>query len=199
MASGLDLLRVWYGPLPAGFCHFILLVKGTLGNTGPFVVSGIVIMKFLYICIWKRFRTIEDDLIKIIIVLTSYFFGFLMVLTKSLAPGKPTYNTICCTGVYKSSYDLMEKKIPTEICFLIPILICQILTPIIQWQKNKLNNLKNNQSVMPRLQRSSTRTQSLDDNLTTNQNIPNLENLAFYFMANIFFILAVITIGLANG
>ena len=131
------------------------------------------------------------------IVLTSYFFGFLMVLTKSLAPGKPTYNTICCTGVYKSSYDLMEKKIPTEICFLIPILICQILTPIIQWQKNKLNNLKNNQSVMPRPQRSST--QSLNDNVTTNQNIPNLENLAFYFIANIFFILAAITIGLANG
>ena len=94
VASGLDLLRVWYGPLPAGFCQFSLLVKGTLGNTGPFIVAGIVIIKFLYICVWKRFKTIEDDLIRLFIVTSACFSGFLMVLTKNLAPGKPTFNTV---------------------------------------------------------------------------------------------------------
>ena len=216
VASGLDLLRVWYGPLPAGFCQLILLLKGTLGNTGPFIVAGIVAIKFLYICVWKRFKTIEDDLIRVIIVRTAYFLGFLMVLTKNLAPGKPTYNTVrflfysftntlafiflkvCCTGVYKSSYDQMKKKIPTEIGFLIPIVMCQILTPIIQWQKNKLNMTV---KQLP-INLHSSEMQS-DHNLErlnlTNQNVPNLESLAFYFIANIFFILCVIVIGLANG
>ena len=158
-------------------------------------MAGIVIIKFLYICVWKRFKTIEDDLIRLFIVTSACFSGFLMVLTKNLAPGKPTFNTVrflirftficnhisvpkvCCTGVYKSSYDQMKKKITTEIGFFIPILLCQILTPIIQWQKNKLNNMKV-QSV-----------HNLKRLNSTNQNVPNLESLAFYFMANIFFIL----------
>ena len=68
-------------------------------------------------------------------------------------------------------------------CMCIPILLSQILTPIIHWQRKKLNLV----------------------NLITktfkakNQNTPDHESLALYFVINICLILAVIFIGLSNG
>ena len=61
--SGLDLFRVWYGPLPPEFCQLCLLLKGTLTYTMPFIMAGIVILKLLYICVWRGFRQMDDDLV----------------------------------------------------------------------------------------------------------------------------------------
>ena len=83
---------------------------------------------------------------------------------------------MCCTGVYKPSYDQLNKKIHTQAGLMIPILICQILTPIINKKKNKINTAMN-----------------------TNQKTPNLESLTLYFIINILFVLVLITIQLANG
>ena len=58
---GFDLFRVWYGPLPAELCWFCLLFKGAIGNFGPFIMLGITILKFVYICIWRRYRQIGKD------------------------------------------------------------------------------------------------------------------------------------------
>ena len=180
LGSGLDLLRVWYGPLPAEFCQFCKLFKSTLGNTCPFIVASLVILKFLYICVWQRLREIDDRFITLIIVMLAYFYGFSMQLIKSLAPGKPTFNTVFCTGVYISSYEDLDKKFTTEIGLLIPILICQILVPIIQKRINKLNNIE--ATVV-----------------AANQHTPNHESLTLYFIVNIFFVIAVVSIALANG
>ena len=179
-ATGMDLLRVWYGPLPAEFCQFCKLLKSTLGNTCPFIVAGLVILKFLYICVWQRLREIDDRFITHIIVTLAYFYGFSMQLIKSLAPGKPTFNTVFCTGVYKSSYEDLDKKFTTEIGLMIPILVCQILVPIIQKRKNKLNNVETTV-------------------VAANQHTPNHESLTLYFIVNIFFVIAVVSIALANG
>ena len=63
VVSGLDLFRVWYGPLPPEFCQLCLLLKGTLTYTMPFIMAGIVILKLLYICVWRGFRQMDDDLV----------------------------------------------------------------------------------------------------------------------------------------
>ena len=76
----------------------------------------------------------------------------------------------------------MDKKIPIEMGMLLPILISQILTPIIHWQKKKLN-LAN---VLTNIFKSA------------NQNTPDYESLALYFVTNICFILCVVFVGLCN-
>ena len=123
-----------------------------------------------------------------------------MQLTKNLAPGKPVYYTVrfkqkiillqnwlryfifkvFCTGEYKPSFDHLSKKIPTELGSLIPISLCQILTPIIQWQRYKLNHFENRFG-------------------STNQRIPQLESMTLYFIMNIVIFVAVIDIGLLNS
>ena len=183
LVSGLDLFRVWYGPLPPEFCQLCLLLKGTTTYAMPFIMAGIVILKFLYICVWQGFRQMNDDLVVRIIVILAYFLGFYMQLTKNIAPGKPVYNTIFCTGVYRSSFDDMDKKIPMETGMLVPILIAQIMTPFIQKKKKDLSLV---QLLAKTFQAS-------------NQNTPNHESLALYFILNTLFILVVVFIGLCNG
>ena len=180
---GLDLFRVWYGPLPPGFCQLCLLMKGTITYAICFLMAGIVLLKFLYICVWQRFREINDDFIALIIIILAYFWGFCMQLTKNLAPGKPVYNTIFCTGVYKSSFDDMSKKVPIELALLIPILIAQIMTPFIHKKKKELNLVNLLQKTFQ----------------AKNQNTPDQSSLTLYFVMNICLILAVVFIGLCNG
>ena len=182
VVTGLDLLRVWSGPLPLEFCQFCLLLKGTICYAVPCNVAGVVTLKFFYICVWRRFKPIDDDFVARIIIIISCFLGFLMQLTKILAPGKPVYNIVFCTGVYKPSFDAMDKKIPIEMGMLLPILISQILTPIIHWQKKKLS-LANLLHIAFK---------------SANQNTPDYESLALYFVTNICFILCVVFVGLCN-
>ena len=181
VVPGLDLFRVWYGPLPLEFCQLCLLLKGTIFSAIPFIIAGIVIIKFLYICVWKGFRQMNDDLLVTIIIILSCFLGFYMQLIKKMAPGKPVYNTVFCTGIYHSSFDEMDKKIPIElVMMLIPILIAQILTPFIHKKKKEL-------TLVHLLKKPG------------NQNTPDHESLTMYFIVNICFILAIVFIGLCNG
>ena len=179
--AGLDLFRVWYGPLPSEFCQLCLLLKGTVTYAMPLIIAGIVIIKFLYICVWKGFRQMNDDLLVRIIIVLSCFLGFYMQLIKKIEPGKPVYNTVFCTGIYHSSFDEMDKKIPIELLMmLIPILIAQILTPFIYKKKKELNPVH----LLKKAR---------------NQNTPDYESLTLYFIVNFCFILAVVFIGLCNG
>ena len=182
MVSGFDLFRVWYGPLSPEFCQLCLLLKGTVTYAMPIIIAGIVILKFLYICVWQGFRQMNDDLVVRIITILACYLGFYMQLTQNVDPGKPVYNTIFCTGIYHSSFEKMEKKIRIELGMLIPILIAQILTLIIHKKKKEL-----------KLVVLLTKTFK-----AKNQNTPDHESLTLYFIVNICFILVVVFIGLCN-
>ena len=183
VVTGLELFRVWYGPLPSEFCQFCLLLKGTICHAVPFTIACIVILKFLYICVWQGFRQINDDLIVTFTIILACFWGFYMVSIKSIAPGKPVYNTVFCTGVYRSSFGEMDKKFPLEVVgMFIPSLVGQIMTPFIHWKKKELN-------LVHLLKKSFE---------ASNQNTPNHESLNMYFIVNICLILAVGFISLSN-
>ena len=125
----------------------------------------------------------NDDLLVRIVIILACFLGFYMQLTKNIAPGKPVYNTVFCTGIYRSSFDEMDKKIPIEVGMLIPILIAQIMTPIIHQKKKELNLVHLFKQTFK----------------ASNQNTPDHESLTLYFIVNICFILVVVFIGLCNG
>ena len=113
VVPGLDLFRVWYGPLPSEFCQLCLLLKGTIFYAIPFIIAGIVIIKLLYICVWQGFRQMNDDLLVRIIIILACFWGFYMQLTKNISPGKPVYNTVFCTVGLKYANKRKDAKTQT--------------------------------------------------------------------------------------
>ena len=81
-----------------------------------FVISlaTIVIIKFLFLCVWKQMKVMNDDLIARIVILTLFMVSFLLILIKFLGPGKPVLNTIICTGVYLPSYEDLDGRFAPE-------------------------------------------------------------------------------------
>ena len=95
IGGGIDLLRVWLGPLPHWICFVnLLLFKGTVGIGLPFLLFFLFFFKYLFICKWKRMRQVEDDLIFRLIMIPTFVLGFLLQLTKMIGPGRPVTNYV---------------------------------------------------------------------------------------------------------
>ena len=102
----------------------------TLGIT----LSAIVIIKFLFLCVWKKMKDMDDDFIARFVILASALLSFLLALVKFLGPGKPVLNTIICTGTHLPSYEDLGSRFAPElfvmalafvinVCLMIPIYI----------------------------------------------------------------------------
>ena len=60
---GFKNLRVFAGPLPMAVCRTQLyLTAVTIWSVIPLILF-VAFAKFMYICVWKRMRQMEDDLI----------------------------------------------------------------------------------------------------------------------------------------
>ena len=79
-------------------------------------LSTIVIIKFLFLCVWKKMKVMHDDFIARFVILASILISFLLALVKFLGPGKPVLNTIICTGVHLPSYESLGSRFAPEIC-----------------------------------------------------------------------------------
>ena len=56
-------LRVWFGPLPFAICHFESLFSKIFFLHTILILFMITLTKFMFICVWKRMRQMNDDLI----------------------------------------------------------------------------------------------------------------------------------------
>ena len=90
ITGGVDLLRAWIGPLPKPICFVNLTLKGGLANGFLFLMLGIFVMKYLYICRWKTLRQLEDDFIANFTLLTATLIGFGFQMFKFIGPGIPS-------------------------------------------------------------------------------------------------------------
>ena len=97
-------------------------------------LSVIVIIKFLFLCVWKKMKVMDDDFIARFVILASALLSFLLALVKFLGPGKPVLNTIICTGTHLPSYEDLGSRFAPElfvmalafvinVCLMIPIYI----------------------------------------------------------------------------
>ena len=98
----MNLIRAWIGPLPAFICYLNLLLKGGIANGFLFLMLGIFVMKYLFICKWKRLRPIDDDFVARITVLCAVFWGFGLQFSKLIGPGRYPNNFVSIHGVSKS-------------------------------------------------------------------------------------------------
>ena len=59
----LDLLRIWYGPLPSIICTFGIMVKNYYFVSAVLIIASVTFMKFLFLCILKRIPEMDDDFV----------------------------------------------------------------------------------------------------------------------------------------
>ena len=63
MIYGVSVLRVCYGPLPIFFCNIAVFLNGFAILFGVITVAMYTFARFMFICVWKRMRQMDDNLI----------------------------------------------------------------------------------------------------------------------------------------
>ena len=106
VVCGVRNIRVWLGPLPTAVCQtHSLFTKMTL-TFCVLVVVMITWTRFMFICVWKGMRELNDDLIVKIAFNCSVFLSIWMSLTDfTLEGGK---NGQLCSGEFSNSVMTMD-------------------------------------------------------------------------------------------
>ena len=60
---GLAVLRVCYGPLPIFLCNIAVFLSGFAILFVAITVTMYTFTRFMFVCIWKRMRQMDDNLI----------------------------------------------------------------------------------------------------------------------------------------
>ena len=60
---GLNVIRVCYGPLPILLCNIAGFLKGCCNLFAAITVVTNTFIRFMFVCIWKRMRQMDDNLI----------------------------------------------------------------------------------------------------------------------------------------
>ena len=63
MTYGLSVLRVCYGPLPIFFCNIAICLNSCAILFAVITVAMYTFARFMFVCIWKRMRQMDDNLI----------------------------------------------------------------------------------------------------------------------------------------
>ena len=60
---GLSVLRVCYGPLPIFLCNIAIFLNKCAILFSVIIVAMHTFARFMFVCIWKRMRQMDDNLI----------------------------------------------------------------------------------------------------------------------------------------
>ena len=74
---GLSVLSVCYGPLPIFFCNIAGFLNGFAILFGVITVLMNTFTRFMFVCIWKRMRQMDDNLIVRIATIQAIFLSLL--------------------------------------------------------------------------------------------------------------------------
>ena len=95
LVLGLDVLRVWIGPLPPWLCTSYIVLKGFLYNSFTLVLFTLTVMKYVFLCILKRVPEMNDELVTRIVIGGVCIWSALELCAKFLMfPGKPVVNEV---------------------------------------------------------------------------------------------------------
>ena len=70
---GLTVLRVCYGSLPVFLCNIAGFLKGCAIIFGAMIIATYTFTRFMFVCIWKRMRQMDDNLIVRIATIQAIF------------------------------------------------------------------------------------------------------------------------------
>ena len=75
---GLVVLRVCYGSLPVFLCNIAGFLKGCSIMFGAVIIATNTFTRFMFVCIWKRMRQMDDNLIVRIATIQAIFMCLLI-------------------------------------------------------------------------------------------------------------------------
>ena len=96
----MDFIRLWTGPHPGLVCDLVIMSKDAISMAGIQIGVAMILIKFMFIVIWKTMRPLDDNFLKTWIVTNSILISILFSFAKTFGPGKPVMNKILCTGIF---------------------------------------------------------------------------------------------------
>lgn len=92
---GLDLVRLWYGPLPIPFCRGLFVLKGSVYLSISGFLMAITILKYLIVCVWKGFpENFDDDFISKTVLKGVISTSLALSLVSEVIPQRPSINQV---------------------------------------------------------------------------------------------------------
>jgi hypothetical protein len=75
---GLTVLRVCFGPLTVFLCNIAGFLKASAIMFGAIIIATYTFTRFMFVCIWKRMRQMDDNLIARIATIQAIFMCLLI-------------------------------------------------------------------------------------------------------------------------
>ena len=82
VVPGVDLIRIWVGPLPSYVCTLAIMAKNYYFISIIFVYTSLIVMKFVFVCVLKRIPQMDDDYIANVITQVIKLFCIIIVGSK---------------------------------------------------------------------------------------------------------------------
>ena len=111
VVEGITSIRIWFGPLPFVVCHFQTGVKQFCAWYLLLTMFLISLAKFMYICVWKHMRDMNDDLIVTFLVRIAVFISVWVPTTRfsSFHSSKGQSSAVSmCTGIFNDHEQIMN-------------------------------------------------------------------------------------------
>ena len=102
-------MRMWLGPLPYYFCRMTITFKMVVINMIIFILTAIVITKFMFICIWKNMRSINDTLVTRIVIRCCFVIAMVFCLIRAIVQEKQSFLMVSSKTVAEN----WDSKLPS--------------------------------------------------------------------------------------
>ena len=73
ISSGIDIIRVWFGPLNYDLCTFNSFLKIFTFIAVCITYTVLTVIKFVFLCVLKRIPEMDDDFVSMIIIRSVVF------------------------------------------------------------------------------------------------------------------------------
>ena len=93
-AIGLNILRIFVGPIPTIICQFNVFIKNFSAMAISMTIVAFTGLHFIFICIYKSIPSIDDNFLTIFIIALLSLMSTLGTLTFFYLPGKPVLNQV---------------------------------------------------------------------------------------------------------
>ena len=80
---GIRNLRVWCGPLPVALCQIHSLLSKMTITFSMLIVVIMTLAKFMFICVWKSMRQMNENLLARIALFQAFLLSILYSVSKS--------------------------------------------------------------------------------------------------------------------
>ena len=113
VVGGIRGARIWFGPLPSEICYIQLWATNVMIWYCVLMIFFVSFFKFLYICVWKHMRDMNDDLLVTFMIRLSIFIS-IWVPTTGFVNRKGNSSEGFCTGIFNDHDQVMNTQISPE-------------------------------------------------------------------------------------